>query len=105
MVFVRRAGSTLLLWAIVSAIFASMFPAAYLGLIGVLTVISTIEYFRMLRTADVKCFPRFGLILALALCGQAGAQDLEAQQRDNALWGELRLVQSAGVLVPSWPCG
>lgn len=71
MVFVRRAGSTLLLWGIVSAIFASMFPAAYLGLIGVLTVISTVEYFRMLRAADVKCFPRFGLILALAYCGIA----------------------------------
>lgn len=71
MVFVRRAGSTLLLWAIVAAIFASMFPIAYLGLIGVLTVISTIEYFRMLRAADVKCFPRFGLILAVAYCGIA----------------------------------
>jgi phosphatidate cytidylyltransferase len=71
MVFVRRASSTLLLWAIVAAIFISMFPAAYLGLIGVLTVISTIEYFRMLRAADVKCFPRFGLILALAYCGIA----------------------------------
>jgi phosphatidate cytidylyltransferase len=71
MVFVRRAGSTLLLWGIVSAIFVSMIPAAYLGLIGVLAVISTIEYFRMLRTADVKCFPRFGLMLAVAYCGIA----------------------------------
>jgi hypothetical protein len=34
-----------------------------------------------------------GLILALALCGQAGAQDLEAQLRDNALWGEQQLVR------------
>jgi phosphatidate cytidylyltransferase len=71
MVFARRAGSTLLLWAIVAAIFASMLPAAYLGLIGVLAVISTIEYFRMLRAANVKCFPRFGLLLALAYCGIA----------------------------------
>ncbi|MFM2196633.1 MAG: hypothetical protein RLZZ505_65 [Verrucomicrobiota bacterium] len=71
MVFVRRTGSTLLLWAVVSAIFISMFPAAYLGLIGVLALISTIEYFRMLRTADVKCFPRFGLTLAVAYCGIA----------------------------------
>jgi phosphatidate cytidylyltransferase len=71
MVFVRRAGSTLLLWGIVSAIFVSMIPAAYLGLIGVLAVISTIEYFRMLRSADVKCFPRFGLMLAVAYCGIA----------------------------------
>jgi len=71
MVFVRRTGSTLLLWAVVSAIFISMFPAAYLGLIGILAVISTIEYFRMLRAADVKCFPRFGLLMALAYCGIA----------------------------------
>ena len=69
MVFVRRTGSTLLLWSVVAAIFTSMHPAAYLGLIGVLAVISTIEYFRMLRAADVKCFPRFGLILAAAYCG------------------------------------
>jgi phosphatidate cytidylyltransferase len=71
MVFVRRTGSTLLLWAVVTAIFISMFPSAYLGLIGVLAVISTIEYFRMLRAADVKCFPRFGLMLALAYCAVA----------------------------------
>lgn len=71
MVFVRRAGSTLLLWAIVATIFASMVPAAYLGLTGVLAVISTVEYFRMLRAANVKCFPRFGLILTLAYCGIA----------------------------------
>jgi phosphatidate cytidylyltransferase len=71
LVFVRRAASTLLLWGIVTTIFISMLPAAYLGLIGVLAVISTIEYFRMLRTADVKCFPRFGLILTLAYCGIA----------------------------------
>ena len=70
-VFARRAGSTLLLWAVVSAIFVSMIPAAYLGLIGMLAVISTIEYFRMLRAADVKCFPRFGLMLAVAYCGIA----------------------------------
>jgi phosphatidate cytidylyltransferase len=40
-------------------------------LIGILTVISTIEFFRMLRAADVKCFPRFGLLIALAYCGIA----------------------------------
>lgn len=69
MVFVRRTSSTLLLWAVVAAIFASMHPAAYLGLIGVLAVIATVEYFRMLRAADVKCFPRFGVLLAVAYCG------------------------------------
>lgn len=48
-----------------------MIPAAYLGLVGVLVMISTLEYFRMLRAAEVKCFPRFGMILALAYCGLA----------------------------------
>jgi phosphatidate cytidylyltransferase len=70
-VFLRRGFSTLILWGVVAAIFASMIPAAYLGLIGVLALISTVEYFRMLRAADVKCFPRFGLILAVAYCGVA----------------------------------
>jgi phosphatidate cytidylyltransferase len=68
-VFLRRGFSTLLLWGIVAAIFASMIPAAYLGLIGVLTIISTLEYFRMLRADKVECFPRFGLIIAVAYCG------------------------------------
>lgn len=43
-----------------------MQPIAYMSLIGVLVLVSTLEYFRMLRTAEVKCFPRFGLLLALA---------------------------------------
>ena len=46
-----------------------MLPAAYLGLIAVLVLISTLEYFRMLRADDVKCFPRFGIFVALAYCG------------------------------------
>ncbi|MBG7608571.1 MAG: CDP-archaeol synthase [Verrucomicrobia bacterium] len=70
-VFLRRGFSTLLLWAVVATIFWSMIPAAYLGLVGVLVMISTLEYFRMLRAAEVKCFPRFGMILALAYCGLA----------------------------------
>lgn len=70
-VFLRRGFSTLLLWAVVATIFWSMLPAAYLGLIGVLVMISTLEYFRMLRAAEVKCFPRFGMILAVAYCGFA----------------------------------
>jgi phosphatidate cytidylyltransferase len=81
-VFLRRGFSTLLLWGIVTAIFASMFPAAYLGLIGVLAIISTVEYFRMLRADDVKCFPRFGVVIAVGYCGVAytyflqGAKDI-----------------------------
>ena len=71
LVFLRRTSSTLLLWFIVAAIFWSMIPAAYLGLIGILILISTVEYFRMLRDAEVKCFPRFGILLAVLYCGAA----------------------------------
>jgi len=48
-----------------------MVPAAYLALVGVLIMISTMEYFKMLRAANVKCFPRFGMLLALSYCSFA----------------------------------
>jgi phosphatidate cytidylyltransferase len=67
-VFVRRSGSTLFLWALVCAVFASRSSWAFLGLIGVLAMVATHEYFRMLRAAGVGCFPRFGLLLALGYC-------------------------------------
>lgn len=68
-VFVRRTASTLLLWAIVAGIFISMNAPAYLGLIIVLTLLSTMEYFRMLRDNGVHSYPRLGLITAAAYCG------------------------------------
>ena len=68
-VFVRRAGSTLALWCMVGLAFASMRSWAYLGLIALLTVVATREYFQMLRAAGVRCFPRFGLGMALVYCG------------------------------------
>lgn len=67
-VFVRRGASTLGLWALVSAVFVSHLSWAFLGLIGLLVVIATIEYFRMLQAAGVRCFPRFGLLLSVAYC-------------------------------------
>lgn len=69
LVFARRTGSTLLLWGVVVAAFASMKAWAYVGLVGVLMVVATVEYFRMLRAADVKCFPRFGILLAIGYSG------------------------------------
>jgi phosphatidate cytidylyltransferase len=73
LVFARRSSSTLALWALVCAVFASRATWAYLGLIALLAVVATIEYFRMLRAAGVGCFPRFGLAVAaghmLALLG------------------------------------
>ncbi len=64
-VFVRRTGSTLLLWGVVAAAFASMWAWAYLAIIGLLTLVSTAEFFRMLRAAKVPAFPRFGLLVAV----------------------------------------
>jgi phosphatidate cytidylyltransferase len=81
-VFLRRGFSTLLLWGIVAAIFISMHPAAYLGLVTILIIISTLEYFKMLKTAGVACFPRFGLLIAAGYCAFAsyhflnGAKDI-----------------------------
>ncbi len=68
-VFFRRSFSTLSLWALVTGIFLSHWSWAYLGLIAVLAMIATVEYFRMLRAAAVDCFPRFGILLAVAYCG------------------------------------
>ena len=67
-VFVRRTASTLLLWAVVAGIFISMQAWAYMLLIGVLVIISLIEYFRMLKAAEIKAFPIFGIILCVAYC-------------------------------------
>ena len=78
-----------------SAVFVSHRSWAFLGLIGVLAIIATIEYFRMLRAAKVVCFPRFGMLLAVAYCvvlhwflarEQTALPDLDA----------LRLVHRAG---------
>ena len=69
MVFARRSASTLFLWGLVTAIFVSGRSWGVLGLIGLLALIATREYFQMLRAAGVKCFPRFGILLATIYCG------------------------------------
>lgn len=63
--FAKRTGSTLGLWAVVAAAFASRLGWAYLALIGLLVVLATVEYLRMLRAAGVKAFPVFTLALAV----------------------------------------
>jgi phosphatidate cytidylyltransferase len=67
--FLRRSASTLGLWAVVAAGLWSRQPWAYVGLVGVLTFIATLEYFQMLKAGGVKCFPRYGLLLAVAYSG------------------------------------
>lgn len=69
LVFARRSASTLFLWALVTGIFVSGWSWAFLALIGCLAMIATVEYFHLLRAASVKCFPRFGVLLAAAYSG------------------------------------
>lgn len=87
LIFARRAGSTLFLWALVASVFFSRWSWAYLGFIGVLAIIATVEYFRMLREAGVKCFPRFGILIAVAYCGISQAFYLAGKSPPDWLGG------------------
>ena len=69
LVLAWRSASTLLLWTMVAWVFMSRASWAFLILIGVLVIVATVEYFRMLRAAGVGCFPRFGILLATGYCG------------------------------------
>ena len=40
-----------------------------LGLVAVLAIIATLEYFRIAKAGGVKCFPRFGMLLAVIYSG------------------------------------
>ena len=68
-VFARRSASTLFLWALVTSIFMSRYTWAFLALISVLAIVATVEYFQMLRAAEVKCFSRFGILLSVIYSG------------------------------------
>jgi phosphatidate cytidylyltransferase len=67
--FLRRSASTLGLWGFVAAVFISRWAWAYVGLVAVLTIIATLEYFRIAKAGGVKCFPRFGMLLAVVYSG------------------------------------
>ncbi len=67
-VFFSRFGSTVFLWGLLTAVFFFRSPPAFLAILSVLILISTIEFFKMLRKVDIPCFPRFGLLLAIAYC-------------------------------------
>lgn len=64
--FVRRSSSTLFLWVLVTGVFISGWTWAFLALMSTLVIIATLEYFRMIRADKLPCFPRFGLVCALA---------------------------------------
>jgi phosphatidate cytidylyltransferase len=68
LVFLRRSGSTIFLWGLVTWIFMSGLSWAFLALMGSLTLIATYEYFRMLEKASIKCFPRFGMFVSVVYC-------------------------------------
>ncbi|MEO5914581.1 MAG: CDP-archaeol synthase [Luteolibacter sp.] len=69
LVFARRSASTLFLWGLVTAIFVSHQAWAMLALIGFLTMVATVEYFKMMRAAGVKCFSCCGITLAAIYSG------------------------------------
>lgn len=68
-VFLRRSASTLGLWGLVTAIFLSGKSWAMLALIAFLAMVATVEYFKMMRDAAVRCFPCYGIALAAIYCG------------------------------------
>ena len=79
-VFARRSASTVFLWAVVAGVFVSRWSWAYLALIGVLAILATAEYFRLLRAAAARCFPRFGILLAAGYCCALNASFLHGWQ-------------------------
>jgi phosphatidate cytidylyltransferase len=108
-VFLRRSASTVGLWVVVAAALYSRQAWAYVGLVGVLTVIATLEYFRMLKAGGVKCFPRYGMLLAVAysgilywmLLGAPGADEWVTLNSDGESDKPAKLVNAfAGV--PEW---
>jgi phosphatidate cytidylyltransferase len=96
LVFARRSASTLFLWGLVTAIFLSSRSWAMLGLIGVLAMIATAEYFRMLRAAGVAIFPRFGFLLALVYSGALYYHFLVGKPIPDGLDGAAVFVAIAG---------
>lgn len=69
LVFARRSGSTVFLWGLIAAIFLSHRSWAMLALVAALGIVASAEFFQMLRSAGVKCFPRFGMVVAAAYTG------------------------------------
>jgi phosphatidate cytidylyltransferase len=95
-VFARRTFSTLVLWALVAAVFASYQAWAYLLLISLLAVLSCIEYFRMLRAVGVACFPGFGIALAVAYCAGLHSFHLSGGQAPGWIDGLAVFIALAG---------
>jgi phosphatidate cytidylyltransferase len=65
-VFLRRLASTLLMWGLITAVYLSGRPLAFLAMVGVLTLVAIVEFFRMAAAAKVPCFARFGVVASVA---------------------------------------
>jgi phosphatidate cytidylyltransferase len=65
-VFLRRLASTLLMWGLIYAVYLTGRPLGFLAMVGVLGIVAVLEFFRMAAAAKVPCFPRFGVLAALA---------------------------------------
>ncbi len=63
LVFLRRGVSTLLLWGVVAAAFASRWVWLYLGLMALLALVALVEFFRMAAGAGARCHSRLALPL------------------------------------------
>jgi phosphatidate cytidylyltransferase len=87
-VFFRRTLSTVSLWAVVAAAFASRMNWAYVALVGVLTLLAMIEFFQMLKAGAVKSFPRYGMLLGI---GYSAA----------VYWHLIRAPHGGGIEVPT----
>ena len=59
----------MLLWVLVAGVFISMQPLAFVGLIGLLTLLATREFGMMLRGGSVPHFPGFSFLLTIVYCG------------------------------------
>lgn len=91
-VFLRRTASTLGLWGVVAAGFASRMAWAYVIMVGLLGLLASIEYHRMLKAAKVRAFPRFGLALAAVYSGVLYW----------TLLSDGKLASGGGIAAPSW---
>jgi phosphatidate cytidylyltransferase len=84
-VFFRRTLSTVGLWGLVAGVLASQLSLAYTGLITLLILLATYEYFHMLRMAAVKCFTAFGYLVSLGYAVAIAAYFISHKRADVAL--------------------
>lgn len=65
-VFGARLFSTLLLWAIVTAVFVSGNVWAFIGLVSLLSFLSVREYFQMTQKGGMPSQPKWGMLVSVA---------------------------------------